>query len=109
MQMTGIAFGTTDWSAIEPTEHRGEFGTAYSRTQHFGHIRIRMVEYGPGYVADHWCIKGHILLCVERELHTLLEDGRRFTLREGMSYQVDDDEKPHRSHTEVGAKLFIVD
>ena len=109
MQMSGIPFGTTEWSRIERTEHKGESGLAYWRTQHFGAIRVRMVEYTPGYLADHWCVKGHILLCTEGELHTELEDGRRFTLKPGMSYQVADNAEPHRSSTAIGAKLFIVD
>ena len=109
MRMTDIAFGTTDWSQVEPTEHQGERGVAYWRTRHFGAIRVRMVEYSPGYLADHWCVKGHILLCTHGELHTELQDGRTFTLRPGMSYQVADGAEPHRSHTEVGARLFIVD
>jgi hypothetical protein len=109
MQMTDIPFGTTDWSGVERTEHKGERGMAYWRTQHFGSIRVRMVEYTPGYLADHWCVKGHILLCLEGELHTELADGRTFTLKAGMSYQVADNDQPHRSSTEHGAKLFIVD
>jgi quercetin dioxygenase-like cupin family protein len=109
MNMSGIPFGTTDWSAVEPTEHKGERGTAYWRTRSFGGIRVRMVEYTPGYVADHWCAKGHILFCLEGELETELEDGRKFTLKPGMSYQVADNAEPHRSRTAVGARLFIVD
>lgn len=109
MQMSSIPFATTDWSQIERVEHKGERGFAYWRTQQFGNIRARMVEYTPGYFADHWCVKGHILLCIEGELHTELEDGRKFTLKPGMSYQVADNAEPHRSHTELGAKLFIVD
>jgi len=68
-----------------------------------------MVEYSPGYRADHWCSKGHILLCLEGELHTELADGRVFVLGPGMSYQVADDAEPHRSSTATGARLFIVD
>jgi hypothetical protein len=109
MEMHGIPFGTTDWQEVERTEHRGETGVAYWRTRHFNGIRVRMVEYSPGYLADHWCVKGHILLCVEGELHTELRDGRTFVLRPGMSYQVADNAEPHRSRTEGGAKLFIVD
>ncbi|MDR3388206.1 MAG: DHCW motif cupin fold protein [Rudaea sp.] len=109
MQISDIPFGTTDWSSTESVEHRGESGMAYWRTRQFGSIRVRMVEYTPGYVADHWCVKGHILLCIEGELHTELKDGRRFSLLPGMSYQVADDAEPHRSHTEAGARLFIVD
>jgi hypothetical protein len=109
MHMAGIPFGTSDWSAMEPTQHKGETGLAYWRTRQFGAIRVRMVEYTPGYLADHWCVKGHILLCLEGELHTELQDGRRFVLRPGMSYQVADNAEPHRSFTQVGAKLFVVD
>jgi hypothetical protein len=109
MHMAAIPFGTTDWSQVPRAEHRGERGLAYWRTRQFGDIRLRMVDYTPGYVADHWCVKGHILLCVAGELHTELEDGRTFTLSPGMSYQVADNAEPHRSHTEVGATLFIVD
>lgn len=109
MKMENIPFGTTDWSAVPRTEHRGEAGTAYWRTRDFAGIRVRMVEYTPGYVADHWCRKGHVLLCLEGELETELADGRTFTLRPGMSYQVADEAEPHRSRTMSGAKLFIVD
>ena len=75
----------------------------------FGDIRVRMVEYSPGYLADHWCPKGHIILCLEGELHTEFEDGTKSILKAGMSYQVADNVAPHRSQTKIGAKLFIVD
>jgi quercetin dioxygenase-like cupin family protein len=109
MKIADIPFGITDWSTIERTAHPGETGIAYWRTQRFGEIRVRMVEYSPGYLADHWCGKGHILLCLDGELHTELADGRVFTLRAGASYQVADGAEPHRSSTESGAMLFIVD
>ena len=109
MDMSGIPFGTTDWSKIERIEYKGETGLAWWRTRQFGNIRVRMVEYTPGYRADHWCVKGHIILCTEGELHTELQDGRRFVLKPGMSYQVADNAEAHRSFTEIGAKLFIVD
>ncbi len=109
MQMQSIPFGTTDWTGVPRTEHKGETGMAYWRTRQFGDIRVRMVEYTPGYLADHWCSKGHIILCVEGELHTELEDGRVFVLKPGMSYQVADNAEAHRSRTGSGAKLFIVD
>jgi quercetin dioxygenase-like cupin family protein len=109
MKLSGIPFGTTAWAQIERTEHKGETGIAYWRTQTFNEIRVRMVEYSPDYVADHWCTKGHVLLCIEGELHTELADGRTFTLRPGMSYQVADNAEPHRSRSAAGAKLFIVD
>jgi len=107
--MTAIPFATTDWSEVDRTEHAGERGSAYWRTRQFGAIRVRMVEYTPGYLADHWCSKGHILLCLAGELHTELRDGRTFVLEPGMSYQVSDNTEAHRSYTPVGAKLFVVD
>ncbi len=109
MNINDIPFGTTDWNSIAQTKHAGITGKAFWRTQHFGSIRVRMVEYTPGYVADHWCVKGHILLCLEGELNTELEDGRTFKLTPGVSYQVADNAEPHRSSTTTGAKLFIVD
>ncbi len=109
MDMKNIPFGITDWSQIEPTEHVGETGMALWHTQQFDTIRVRLVEYSPGYKADHWCKKGHILFCLEGELHTELSDGRQFVLTPGMSYQVADGAEPHRSYTLGGAKLFIVD
>jgi hypothetical protein len=109
MRISDIPFGTTDWAAVKETVHQGETGVAYWRTQTFGSIRVRMVEYSPGYRADHWCSKGHILLCIEGVLLTELEDRRTFTLTPGMSYQVADGAEAHRSSTPVGAKLFIVD
>jgi len=109
MKITEIPFGTTDWTQVEQTEHKGETGTAYWRTREFGAIRVRLVEYSPGYIADHWCSKGHILLCLEGELITELQDGRRFTLKPGMSYQVADNAEAHRSVAPAGAKLFVVD
>jgi hypothetical protein len=109
MQIAGIPFGTTDWMSVEPTTHKGEVGTATWRTRQFGDIRVRMVDYSPGYLSDHWCEKGHIIFCVEGELNTRLKDGREFTLTPGMSYQVADGVDAHRSQTARGARLFIVD
>jgi hypothetical protein len=109
MRLTGFPFEATDWSTIDATDHPGERGLARWRTCAFGAIRVRQVEYSPGYLADHWCSKGHIVLCLEGELRTELADGRVFTLRPGMSYQVADDTAPHRSSSTAGAKLFIVD
>jgi quercetin dioxygenase-like cupin family protein len=109
MEMSAIPFGITNWATIEPTEHKGETGAAFWRTCHFGQIRVRMVEYSPNYLADHWCSKGHILLCLQGELETQLQDKRKFTLTPGMSYQVADNTEAHRSYSRDGATLFIVD
>jgi quercetin dioxygenase-like cupin family protein len=109
MKMHDIPFGLTDWASVEATEHPGITGKAIWRSRQFGNLRVRMVEYTPGYQADHWCEKGHILLCLEGRLETELADGRKFILTPGVSYQVADHAEPHRSSTAVGAKLFIVD
>ena len=109
MHISDIPFGVTDWQAVEATTHEGDPGVATWRTRQFGDVRVRLVEYSPGYVANHWCQKGHFLFCVDGELVTDLEDGRSFTLKPGMSYQVADGAEPHRSRTAKGARLFIVD
>lgn len=109
MQLTDIPFQTTDWSAVPPTTRPGTTGTATWRTKYHGDLRLRLVEYSPGYTADHWCTKGHILFCLEGALRTELADGRTFELRPGMSYEVADNAEPHRSSTPSGAVLFIVD
>lgn len=109
MKMSDIAFSTTDWNTVERVEHDGITGTACWRTREFGGIRVRIVEYSAGYLADHWCRKGHILFCIAGQLDTELQDGREFTLKPGMSYQVADDAEAHRSSTDVGATLFVVD
>nr|WP_244484884.1 DHCW motif cupin fold protein [Bradyrhizobium tropiciagri] len=105
-----LPFTVTDWSHVEPTVHPGETGQALWRTLDIGDVRVRMVEYSPGYLADHWCDRGHVLYVVTGELDTELRDGRKFTLRPGMSYQVSDfGDAAHRSSTATGATLFIVD
>lgn len=110
MKIPPLPFTVTDWAAIAPTRHPGEQGFALWRTLEIGDIRVRMVEYSPGYLADHWCDRGHILFVVEGELVSELRDGRRSVLKAGMSYQVSDHgDAAHRSSTETGARLFIVD
>jgi quercetin dioxygenase-like cupin family protein len=104
-----VPFGVTDWSKVEAVQHPGASGIAYWRTLEIGNVRVRTVEYSAGYVADHWCKRGHILLVLEGELLTELEDGTEFVLRPGQSYQVADNAQAHRSRTASGAKLFIVD
>jgi hypothetical protein len=109
MKIEDLPFGTVDWSAVEITTHEGTTGRALWRTRQFGDVRVRMLEYTAGYRADHWCRKGHFLLCLEGELHTELADGRVAVLRPGMSYHVADDAEPHRSYSPGGARLFVVD
>ncbi len=110
MKLPELAFTITEWSKVAQTTHRGETGQATWRTFSIGDLRVRMVEYSAGYLADHWCDRGHVLYVLEGELDTELRDGRTFKLQPGMSYQVSDfGDAAHRSSTTTGAKLFIVD
>ncbi len=109
MHIENVPFGVTDWDQVPRTEHAGDTGVAWWRTREIGNIRVRMVEYSTGYLADHWCSRGHVLLVLEGELVTELEDGSTHVLGAGQSYQVADGTAPHRSRTSGGARLFIVD
>jgi quercetin dioxygenase-like cupin family protein len=109
VKLEGIPFETTDWSCVEPTTHPGEAGVATWRTKEAGNVRVRVVDYSPGYVADHWCERGHVVLVLEGELVTQLRDGRETTLGHGQSYVVADGDGAHRSQSPKGARLFIVD
>ena len=109
MTMPPLAMSITDWTDVEATRHAGDVGFALWRTRTFGDIRVRMVEYSAGYVADHWCAKGHVILCLEGALDIELADGTRHPLLAGQSYHVGDGDPPHRSKAPQGAKLFIVD
>ena len=109
MDIPAIPFHTTDWENILGTHHEGKTGFATWKTLQIGGIRVRRVEYSGNYLADHWCAKGHILFCLEGEMITELKDGRKFQLKSGTSYQVGNNMEPHRSYSELGCKLFIVD
>lgn len=110
MQLPTMPFTHIDWARVPVTVHPGETGEAHWRTMTAGDLRVRIVEYTPGYLADHWCDRGHVLFVLEGELVTELRDGRTFTLTPGTSYQVSDHgDAAHRSSTATGAKLFIVD
>lgn len=110
MKLENLPFTTTRWQSVPITRHEGETGYAEWRTVMFGRTRVRMVEYSPGYLADHWCDRGHILLVLRGELDTDLTDGRRIRLLAGTSYQVSDfGDASHRSSSGPGATLFIVD
>ena len=109
MRIEDVPFCTTEWSKVPETRHEGDAGYATWRTLELGNIRVRMVEYSPGYKANHWCQRGHVLLVLEGELDTKLADGRVVHMEAGHSYQVAEDAMAHRSETTKGAKLFIVD
>jgi quercetin dioxygenase-like cupin family protein len=107
--MKPILFQTMDWDSLPPTEKKGEEGLAKYRTMQFEQFRVRIVEYSAGYKADHWCKIGHIVHCLEGEMTSELMDGRQFTLKPGMSYIVSDEASMHRSTSEHGVKLMIID
>ncbi|MCF6404829.1 DHCW motif cupin fold protein [Chitinophaga filiformis] len=107
--MTNIPFQTIDWASIEKTVHAGETGTAYWQTIEFNGLRIRLVEYSKGYLADHWCEKGHIVHCLEGAFVSELKNGDNFQLTQGMTYVVSDELSSHRSVSENGVKLLIID
>jgi quercetin dioxygenase-like cupin family protein len=109
VKFDGVPFGTVERDAVAQTRHPGESGFALWRTFEQRNLRIRMVDYSPGYRADHWCFRGHVLLVLEGQLSTEVQGGATVTLTTGMSYQVQDDIDPHRSSTRSGARLFIVD
>ena len=109
MNINSFPFKTLNWSSIPKEEHKGETGVAWWQVQLVNDIRVRLVEYSPGYKADHWCSKGHIIYCLEGEMDTELEDGRVTKLTKGMCYFVGDNNEAHRTSTATGCKLFIVD
>jgi hypothetical protein len=109
MKISSFRFQTIDWPVIPKNEKAGETGTVMSQEFIMNDMRIRKVEYSPDYKADHWCKKGHIILCTEGEMDTELEDGRIMKLTAGMTYFVGDNCEAHRSSTQTGCKLFIVD
>lgn len=107
--MNKISFRTVDWNELFKTEHRGETGVAFWQTLQFDGLRIRIVEYSPGYLADHWCKKGHFVHCLEGEFVSELKNGEKLRLKEGMSYIVSDNMSEHRSVSRNGVKLLIID
>lgn len=109
MNPKNIPFQTIDWSAIPKTEHKGATGIAYWQTMQFDGLRVRVVEYSAGYLADHWCEKGHIVYCLEGDVINELKNGNSSSLTKGMSYIVSDELSSHRSTTKNGVKLLIID
>ena len=107
--MSNITFQTIDWDRIEKTEHAGASGTAFWQTLQYSGLRMRIVTYTPGYLADHWCQKGHIIHCIEGDFVSELEGGEMFSLKSGMTYIVSDNLSSHRSFSKNGVKLLVID
>jgi hypothetical protein len=104
-----IPFQAIDWSLIPKIEFKGETGVATWQTLQFDGLRVRLVEYSKGYIADHWCQKGHIVHCLQGEFVSELQNGNSFILKKGMSYIVSDEASSHRSLSKEGVKLMIID
>lgn len=109
MNEKNITFKLIDWSTISKTEHKGEIGTSFWQTVQFPELRVRIVEYSRGYLADHWCKKGHIVHCLEGEFVSELENGEKYTLSKEMTYIVSDNSSSYRSFSQKGVKLLIID
>ena len=110
MKISNLPFTLTKWDDLPGGEHPGESGMSSWRVFEGGDVRVRVVEYSPGYKSDHWCPRGHVLYVLDGEFGIRLKDGRDVVLGEGMSFQVGDDEdNPHLGYSEKGAKVFIVD
>jgi hypothetical protein len=104
-----IKFQRVNWNLIETIMYKGEAGNAFWKIIQFDGLRIRHVEYSKGYLADHWCKKGHIVHCLDGDFVTELESGDKFSLTKGMTYVVSDDLSSHRSFSRSGVKLLIID
>jgi hypothetical protein len=109
MSDKNIPFQIINWDTIPKTDHPGETGNSTWQTLQFPGLRVRIVEYSAGYVADHWCRKGHIVHCLEGELTSEMENGERSVLTQGMTYIVTDELSSHRSLTQNYVKLLIID
>jgi hypothetical protein len=107
--MSNIPFQTIDWTSVERIEYKGETGVAFWQTIQFAGLRIRLVEYSNEYFADHWCQKGHIVHCLEGEFISELKTGEKIKMTKGETYIVSDELSSHRSISENGVKLLIID
>ena len=104
-----IPFDITDWQSIPETEIRGERGVAKSKTLVLDSLVLRQVEYSSDYKADHWCDKGHVVYCIQGEFAIELKSGDKYSIKEGMTFQVSDNMSLHKLSTVSGAKVFILD
>ncbi len=109
MEIKNIPFEVFDLANTLPEEHKGQTGTSFWRTVRKGDLRIRIVEYTAGYLADHWCAKGHVVFVLDGSFESELKDGSKYMLHKGMCYLVSDNTDEHRSYTKDGVRLLIVD
>ena len=110
MKIPDMPLTLTNWGQMEAEEHAGETGTSFWWTMEKEALRVRLVDYAPGFRSDHWCSRGHVLHVLEGVLIVEMKNGRIIEMPAGTGFLAGDDEtNPHRARTETGAKVFIVD
>ncbi|MGD0337482.1 MAG: DHCW motif cupin fold protein [Bacteroidota bacterium] len=109
MKIQDVPFSTVEWDKIPPIEYKGETGTSWCKTVEQGNVRVRVVEYGAGYRANHWCDRGHVVFILNGEIDIEIENRKTYHLFSGMSFHVADGLDIHRAFSEKGAKVFIID
>jgi len=110
MKLANIPEQVTDWTQLPAIEVPGTSGVAKARTQDIGEAQLRLIEYSQGYLADHWCAKGHVIYVVSGTLAIEHQDGRAAcALSAGMSWCVADEARAHRVRSDDGATIFVLD
>jgi quercetin dioxygenase-like cupin family protein len=109
LKIEDVPFSNIRWPEMPLSEQSGAVGYALSQTVETGNVRLRLVTFSPGYEADHWCSKGHVVFVLKGQLSTVLQDGRKFLTLQGESFCVGDNDGQHRAETDRGATVFIVD
>ncbi|MEO6132180.1 MAG: DHCW motif cupin fold protein [Saprospiraceae bacterium] len=104
-----IPFTLIDWSELDLKIKEGVTGSSAQKVIDFAGLKIRIVEYSPGFMADHWCMKGHIVHCLQGNFESEMENGEKYYLTAGMTYVVSDEMSSHRSNTKNGTTLLIID
>ncbi|TDK44510.1 DHCW motif cupin fold protein [Antarcticimicrobium luteum] len=110
MKLPDMPFTLFDRTNMAAEECPGEHGTSRERRLDLDGLRVRVIDYGPGYVADHWCDRGHVLYVLSGEMTVVLKDGRETRLTPGMGFCVSDfGDAAHLVRTQAGCQAFIVD
>ena len=110
MKLNDVSYSLIDWQNVESTEVKGITGHAFWKTKKFNDLRIRIIEKSPGYRADHYCKKGHVIYVIDGEMVIDFENGEKFSVSAGQTvFLGDDPEFGHSTFTENGIKYFIID
>lgn len=110
MKLVDVPYALIDWQNVESAEVKGITGNAFWKTKKFNDLRIRIIEKSPGYRADHYCKKGHVIYVIEGEMEIYFENDEKFSVSTGQTvFLGDDPEFGHCTFTEKGIKYFIID